>query len=40
MKRLKRIDLLLLAYKLIEKVPDTRNAKEHFELFLRKKNRK
>ena len=38
MKRLKRKDLLLLANKLIEKVPDPRNAKEHHELFLRKKN--
>ena len=40
MKRLKRKDLLLLVDKLIEKVPDPRNAKEHFESFLRKKNRK
>ena len=40
MKRLERKDLLLLANKLIEKVPDTRNAKEHYESFLRKKNRK
>ena len=40
MKRLKRKDLLLLANKLIEKVPDPRNAKEHYEPFLRKKNRK
>ena len=40
MKRLKRKDLLLLANKLIEKVPDPRNAKEHCESFLRKKNRK
>ena len=31
MKRLKRKDLLLLANKLIEKVPDRRNAKEHYE---------
>ena len=31
MKRLKRKDLLLLVDKLIEKVPDPRNAKEHFE---------
>ena len=38
MKRLKRKDLLLLANKLIEKVPDPRNVKEHHELFLRKKN--
>ena len=40
MKRLERKDLLLLANKLIEKVPDPRNAKEHYESFLRKKNRK
>ena len=40
MKRLKRKDLLLLANKLIEKVPDPRNAKENYESFLRKKNRK
>ena len=40
MKRLKRKDFLLLANKLIEKVPDPRNAKEHYEPFLRKKNRK
>ena len=26
--------------KLIEKVPDPRNAKEHYELFLREKSRK
>ena len=38
MKRLKRKDLLLLATKLIEKIPDPRNAKEHHQLFLRKKN--
>ena len=29
MKRLKRKDFLLLANKLIEKVPDPRDAKEH-----------
>ena len=40
MKRLKRKDLLLLANKLIQKVPDPRNAKEHNESFLSKKNRK
>ena len=40
MKHLKRKDLLLLANKLIEKVPDPRIAKEHYESFLRKKNRK
>ena len=31
MKHLKRKDLLLLVNKLIEKVPDRRNAKEHYE---------
>ena len=39
-KRLKRTDLLLLANKLIEKVPDPQNAIEHYESFLRKKNKK
>ena len=39
MKCLKGKDLLLLANKLIEKVPDPRNAKEHYELFLRKKSK-
>ena len=39
-KHLKRKDLFLLANKLIENVPDPRNAKEHYESFLRKKNRK
>ena len=33
-------DLLLLENRLIQKVPDPRNAKEHYESFLRKKNRK
>ena len=32
--------LLLLANKLIEKLPDPRNAKEHYESSLRTKNRK
>ena len=40
MKHLKEKDLLLLANKEIEKVPDPRNAKEHYQSFLRKKNRK
>ena len=31
MKRLKKKDLLLVANKLIEKVPDPRNAKELYE---------
>ena len=32
--------LLLLANKLIEKIPDPRNAKEHYESSVRTKNRK
>ena len=40
LKRLKKKDLLLLANKLIEKVPDPRNAKQYFESVLRKKKRK
>ena len=40
MKRLKRKDLFLLGNKLTEKEPDPRNAKEHYESFLGKKNRK
>ena len=40
MKRLKKKDLLFLANKLIEKIPDPRNAKEHYQLFIRKKNTK
>ena len=39
-KRLKQKELLLLANKLIEKVADPCNAKEHYQSFLRKKNRK
>ena len=39
-KHLKRKDLLLLANKLIGKVPDGCNAKEHYQSFLRKQNRK
>ena len=30
----------MLAKKLIKKVPDSRNTKEHYESFLRKKNKK
>ena len=37
---LEKKDLLLLAKKLIEKISDPRNAKEHNQSFLRKKNRK
>ena len=40
MKRLKRKDLLLLANKLLEKLPDPSNYKEHYESFLGKKSRK
>ena len=36
----KKKDLLLLANKLIEKIPDSRNAKEHYQSLLRKKNTK
>ena len=40
MKHLKRKELLLLANKLMQKVPDFRNAKDHYNSFLRKKNKK
>ena len=40
MKCLKRKDLLLLANKLIEKIPDPGNAKKPYWSFSRKKNRK
>ena len=40
LKRLKRKDLLLLANKLKEKVPDPHNAKQHYQLFVRRKSRK
>ena len=40
MKRLKRKDLLLFAHKLIGKVPNFRNSKQHYESYLRKQNRK
>ena len=40
MKRLKSKDLLLLANKLIEKIPEPRNAKQHCQSFIRRKNRK
>ena len=39
-KSLEKKRLLLLANTLIEEVPDHCNAKEHYESFLRKKNRK
>ena len=32
--------MFLLANKLIEKIPDPRNAKEHYQSFIRKKNTK
>ena len=31
---------MLLANKLIEKIPDPRNAKEHYQSFIKKKSRK
>ena len=40
MKSLKRVDLLLLATKLIEKIPDPHNAEGHYQSFIRKKNTK
>ena len=40
MKRLKKKDLLLLAHKLIEKVPDPYNFKEHYQSFIGNKNTK
>ena len=39
-KRLERKDLLLLANKLIEKIPYLRNPKKHYQSFLRKKSSK
>ena len=39
MKHLKK-KLLLLANKLIEKIPDPRNGKEQYQSFIRKKNKK
>ena len=35
-----KIDLLLLATKLIEKVPDATNAKQHYQAVLKNKNKK
>ena len=35
-----KTDLLLLTTKLIEKIPNPRNAKEHYQSFIRKKNTK
>ena len=39
MKRLKKINLLLLANKLIAELSDSRNEKEHYQSFIMKKNR-
>ena len=36
----KKKDLLLLANKLIEEIPDPRNAEEHYQSFIRKENTK
>ena len=38
MKRLKKKDLLLLENKLIEKIADSSDAKEHCQSIIRKKN--
>ena len=40
MKCLERKDLLLLANKLIERIPDPRNAKQHYQPFIKKKKLK
>ena len=40
MKHLTKRDLLSLAKKLIKNIPDPRNAKEHHQSFIIKKNRK
>ena len=40
MKRLKRKDLILFANKLIENIPDPRNAKKNYQSLIIKKNRK
>ena len=39
MKRLNKKDLLLIANKLIKNIPDSCNAKEHYQLFIIKKSR-
>ena len=36
----KKKDLSLLTNKLIERIPDSRNAKDHYHSFIRKKIRK
>ena len=38
LQKKKKKDLLLLANKLIEKIVDLDNAKEHYQSFIRKKN--
>ena len=40
MKHLTKEDLMPLANKLIKHIPDPRNAKEHYQSFRKKKNRK
>ena len=40
MKRLKKKDLLLLVNKLIQKIHDPRNAKEQYQSFIEKNNKK
>ena len=40
MKRFAKKDLLLLVNKLIEKIPEPRNAEEPYQLFIRNKNTK
>ena len=37
---LRKTDLSLLASKLIEKIPDSCHAKEHYQLVIKKKNAK
>ena len=37
---MKKKDLLLIANKLIQKIPDPQNVKEHYQSFIRKKNTK
>ena len=39
-KKIKKKDLLLLANNLLENIPDPCNAKEHYQPYIRKKNRK
>ena len=38
MKHQKKKDLLLLATKLVETIPDASNAKEYYKSYLKKKN--